>query len=73
MGAPERSKVERMSLRDVRAWLARYERSGDEPCEHGHYGCSTEERGPCLDEALHALEAEDRRRETRANDKEERP
>jgi len=53
------TRVERMSLRDVRAWLTAYERAYERdetyPCEHGHFDCSTEERGPCMDEALHAL------------------
>lgn len=64
MSAWERSKVERMTLRQTRAWLERYFAArGDEPCEHGHFGCSTEERGPCMDEALTNIEAAIARRD----------
>lgn len=29
------------------------------PCEHGHFGCSAWEHGPCSDELLTAMESDE--------------
>ncbi len=48
--------AEGMTLERARCWMQRFERTVDslyrdpEPCEHGHFGCSTVERGACMNE-----------------------
>ena len=50
------SIVENMTPRALREWWERFDRTWDhEPCEYGHFGCSTHEGGPCSNEAESVL------------------
>jgi len=47
------SKAEKLSAKEAKKFLTKHNRlKNPPPCEYGHYDCSTEESGACLNEVL---------------------